>query len=750
MSAALAEVVDEGVLAFSIESRILRELGERLVKQPEVALLELIKNAYDADAAVCTVTTGSGRLVVKDTGEGMTLAQFTNGWMRIGTSAKEAVRFTPRYRRPITGEKGIGRFAVRFLGRSLHLVSVAYDPERDGLTRLTATFDWPQIDQIEDLNAVRVPYTLETVEASEPKGTTLTVEALRPGAADIDLNRVRTGSVGVLTPLRTLLEHAPLSKDSDGKTESEQDPGFVLKFLPLAADNEAGGDVAKEILDAYALRAVANLNGRRLTLSIFKQGEDRPYLEIVDTYANEIGRAYVDIRFLPYRKGVFRGLGVDGHTARRWIVDNSGIAVFDRAFRVYPYGEPADDWLRLSADNARNWRDPRSAIAQKHYPMDAATKASTSENYMLRLPQPTQVVGIVQIEGRRSADQTQTEGLVASADREGFVGNLAFEQLWNIVRGAVEMIAYADRTIQLEEEETVRQERILTIRSETRTAIEAIESNAAIPSRDKSRIVSALVETERLASQQDESARERERQLEVMSLLGVVAGFMTHEFGVALHELKDTHRALVALAKNDESFAATAKTFEGHISKLEEFVTYSQGYIHGSRNMPAKPYKVRPRLQQIAKIFGAYAEARGIDVEIDVDADLVAPLVPASLYNGIALNLYTNGLKAVTAKAGSGPRRIAFRAWNEGRFHILEVADTGIGIPTVLQERVFDPLFTTTASSKDPLGSGMGLGLALVRRGAAAFGGSANVVTPPADFATCVQIRLPLQTGAHA
>ena len=745
--AAVEELLDEGVLAFSIESRILRELGERLVKQPEVALLELIKNSYDADAASCSVTLASDHIEVDDDGAGMTLAQFTNGWMRIGTSAKEAIRFSPRYGRLITGEKGIGRFAVRFLGRELKLVSVAHDSKQGGLTRLTATFDWLAIDDIAELDAVRVPYTLERVADDTATGTTLTVGVLRSGTERIDLQRVRTGSIGVLTPLRAMLERAPLSK---GKTTGTADPGFALQILPAAPDDPTGGDVAADILDAFVIRAEVDLKGDKLRLSIFRHGSAQPYLEVTDTYPNEIGRAYADLRFLPYRKGVFRGLAVDGPTARKWITDNAGVAIFDRAFRVHPYGEAGDDWLRLSADNARNWRDPRSALVQKHYPMTPAVRASTSENYMLRLPQPTQLVGVVQVEGRRIQDQDTIEGLVASADREGFVENDAFKQLWDVIRGATELIAYADRTIQLEEEEKVRQARIEKIQSEARTAIDAIESNQAIPSGEKTRIVSALVETARLATEQDESARERERQLEVMSLLGVVAGFMTHEFGVALHELKETQRTLVALAAKDPQFAAAAESFEGHIAKLGEFVTYSQGYIHGARITPTKPYKVRPRLQQAVRVFGPYAETRGISIEIDADAELLSPLVPASLYNGIALNLYTNGLKAVTAKAGDGPRRIAFRAWNDGRFHYLEVADTGIGIPTVLQDRVFDPLFTTTSSSKDPLGSGMGLGLALVRRGAAAFGGSANVVAPPPGFATCVQVRLPLQTGSDA
>ena len=48
-------MIEQGLLSFSIESRVLRELGERLVKQPEIAIVELIKNAYDADATECSI-----------------------------------------------------------------------------------------------------------------------------------------------------------------------------------------------------------------------------------------------------------------------------------------------------------------------------------------------------------------------------------------------------------------------------------------------------------------------------------------------------------------------------------------------------------------------------------------------------------------------------------------------------------------------------------------------------------------------
>lgn len=744
--AAAETLLKDGTLSFSVETRVLRELGERLVKQPEVAIVELIKNAYDADATKCVVEySGLGRIVVEDDGSGMTLGRFTNAWMRIGTGSKAHSPLSERYQREITGEKGIGRFAVRFLGRALRLESVADDRDRKLRTKLTANFDWPKFDRNEDLGNVKVPYRLVEAVPDAKTGTKLTITRLRPQAGRLDLHAVRTGSIGVLTPLRSLFRQT-LGEETLGGEEAT-DPGFALNLR--SGYDAAATDVADGILEGFVLRAVLAVSDGEMDLRIYRRGKKRPHLRIVDTYANEVGGMKADIRFFPRRKGTFTGLPVDGRRAQMWIKDNHGVAVFDRMFRVQPYGSAMDDWLRLQADAARNHRDPRSSLAEKHFAMSQAERLDTKQNWMLRLPQSMQLVGLVCVNGRRGSELGgDGEGLIASADREGFVENKAFGELWDLVRGAVEAIAFSDRKLQQEEEALERAKQLQAARNETRAAIEEIETNPHIAEGDRSRIVSALAKSQKLAEEQGEEYREREQRLEVMSLLGVVAGFMTHEFGIALAELESTKESLDVLAKKRPAYGETAKEFAEHIRQLEEFVNYSSGYIRGSRSVPKEPYLARPRIRQVKRVFGGYAAKRGIDVDMaGVDSRLAAPLVPVSLYNGLALNLFTNALKAVTAKAGNARGKIGFRAWNDERWHHLEVSDTGIGIPSVLRERVFDPLFTTTASQNDPLGSGMGLGLALVRRGAEAFGGRATVEVPGVGFATTVRVRLPLRLG---
>lgn len=733
----------EDKLNFAIEGRVLRELGERLVKQPEVALLELVKNAYDADATVCEVHCElPERIRIIDNGRGMTFTEFKNGWMRIGTSAKESDRYTPRFHRQITGEKGIGRFAVRFLGRSLRLTTVAVDPVRKCRTRLVATFDWHVFDRGEDLGLVFVPFRLDHASDDEQIGTILEITDLHP--YPINLDPVRTASLAVIGPYHTLMKTLVQKSDAPKADSWELDPGFSVETFPVPEDGD-NADVARSVLDSYVLRARVTLRNNRLRIKVYRRGLEEPVMDINDGYQSDIGLIRADIRFFPQRKGTFTGLSVDGRRAKTWVKEHSGVAIFDRAFRVRPYGLEGDDWLRLSADTAKRHRVPRSTIAQKHFPMDEPTRASTQLNFMLRLPYPEQLVGMIYVEGRRTQDGGTGEGLVAAADREGFVDNKVFHDLWDIARGAVEAIAAADRELQQDLARLAQEEALGRLKTETQNAIREIENNPNIVRAEKARIIGYIAQTQKLAEQHEEQAKAKEAALEVMSLLGVVAGYMTHEFGSAIRELEKAQGELKRVARSHKAFLDAVDGIQTSLTNLREFVTYSQGYIHGAITQPARPYGARTRLQRMARIFGKYAAERTIDVRVEADGDVVAPMVPASLYDGIALNLYTNALKAVTAKAGKGERAIVFRAWNERDRHFLEVSDTGIGIPVTLRDRVFEPLFTTTASNRDPLGSGMGLGLSLVKRGVESYGGRISVVDAPAGFTTCVRVGMPLR-----
>ena len=116
----------------SIGSRIISHLGEALIENEKVALLELIKNASDADANTCTVTIdtaykseyGEGRIVIEDDGSGMNLFIIENGFLKIATSIKQRYqKISPKFKRLAQGNKGIGRLALNQLGEYLIVTS---------------------------------------------------------------------------------------------------------------------------------------------------------------------------------------------------------------------------------------------------------------------------------------------------------------------------------------------------------------------------------------------------------------------------------------------------------------------------------------------------------------------------------------------------------------------------------------------------------------------------------------------------
>lgn len=733
-----------GRIAFQTEGRLLQELGERLVASPQVALVELIKNSYDADATRCQVTLdrNKGALIVNDDGQGMTLDQFETRWMRIATSNKVDKRTSPRFHRNLTGQKGIGRFAVRSLGGLLLLESVARDRLRGCKTRLVAEFNWKELDDKSSLNEAEIPYQLFEVDDSQPIGTALTIGELSSDTDFATSPAFRTSVLNIITPLRAL----DGGRFSSFSNKPDRDPGFSVT-LPgdsSASDNEI--DLAEKVLSHAWARLKINLTGRSLKYSVRFNNRQKP-VEFKATVSSKIKNGLIaDIRFFPRRAGVFKDIGVDGRQAWSWVRERHGVAVIDRGFRVQPYGMEDDDWLRLDADSAHNERDWRSSISVEYFPIPG-TQRLRSENPMLNLPSNFQLVGAVFIESAGSGSRAD-EDLVTAMDREGFLANGSFAQLSDFVRGGVEFLARADRLEMQREAARKAQEARRRLRADLQGAVKYIEKSSTLTRSDKSRLIE---EYSNLAVRVDETEgydQEARQKLEAMSALGVVSGFMTHETTRIVAGLKHSLEILERLARQHPSLRPDVETLQESYSALQRHLEYSRMFVDATQRGQVATFKVAPQVELVIEKFGGFARSRGIEVRCEVDPSVQVVGMSVAGYSGILLNLYTNALKAIIASHAVSPKaQIVFRARNEGARHIVEVLDTGVGIPPDLRRRVWDPLFTTTSRLNNPLGSGMGLGLPLIRQLVEQVGGRIEIVDAPAGFSTQVRAQFPIAHG---
>lgn len=729
---------------FTIESRVLRELGERLVSDAEVALTELIKNSFDADASECTIELSPDQLIIKDNGNGMSFEDFRTKWMRIATGNKEKNPISSRYARKLTGSKGVGRFAVRFLGKILILESVAKNADGK-LEKLTAGFDWAVLDQDVDILDLKVPYKLEPTV--EKPGTKLIIQKLRVKIEQKTLYNVKSGVLGIASPVYAFLNDAPLHVQKRFIVDNSvsEDPGFNVLFDDSITEEEDTTPLAAIVLANAVSSTKIDFSGNQFSVVVEHSLRGEVFRQVY-SMDNQIGSdVYIDVRYFPRRAGVFqRNDEFRAPAAWDWVRANNGIKVYDHGFHIKPYGTNDDDWLQLDHDTAYNRRRWRSYLTEQFFPMDVQDAQQPKRNPMVGLPTNYQTVGAIFLESL-SLKNAGEDALSPSMDRQGFISNAGFTQLRDLTRFAVELIAHFDKKIQLEDEEKARNALYAQRTIEIDSAIREIQSSATLNKEDKDRIVTHYSRVKSDIKNLEEYDRNAREGLESMSLLGVVAGFMTHEFQAALMHLESAANKIRALAEKDPSLNIEVESIGSSIKYFTGYIDYTKLFVSSLHLTDVKPYKVYPTVMHVISTFNKFQIERDVQVDIsEINRTLVAPLIPAAMYQGIIHNLYTNALK-ILLSSPQQEKKIVIQSWNERGRNILQVLDNGPGIAPEVERRIWDPLYTTTSSGNNPLGSGMGLGLPLVRKVVLAKKGTIELVPPPAGFSTCFRVELPLE-----
>lgn len=724
--------------SFQTQGRLLQELGERLVAKANVALLELIKNAYDADASECRVKFHSDRVEIIDDGHGMTEPEFLNNWMHIATPDKQRERISRRYGRKVTGSKGIGRFAVRFLGRHLRLETIAEIGSRSEKKLLTIDFDWEEIDAADQLHTFQIPYEVRSAPNNQATGTRLIIKKLRY-LEDIQLGKEqKTELLYIVNP------YSGLETGGFGRhKEADQDPGFKVILPETGAEEET--DLVDVVLrNAYSRLTIEHNAGKVKYLIRHKDG--RVLLRRTISYKSHIIRGFfADIRYCPRRAGMFQGTDVDGRAVYGWLRENGGIGIVDYGFRIRPYGFQDDDWLRLGLDTGHNRREWRVQFMNDLYPMPPGASSHPKLNPMLYLPNFHQLVGAVFVESSQDLDSERPTDLAPSSDREGFVYNEAFSELFELVRAGLEMLAYADHSEQRRIEEEAAHRAVEDLRRDYQVAIEYVSSIPTLSETDRQQVITRFETLSRELEDVQEYQKSAISKMEVVALLGVVAGFLTHEMRRLINDLDRIIEEMETL-KPSPSLSETLSRVHRIRDEIAAQVQFSATYISNVQapQLVSRPLNVKSQVKRVLDRFSYFTEERNVIVDIDgIDDELMTPALPVTLYSGVLLNLYTNALKAVFGGQGSAAQpRVAIKAWNQPKYHVLEVADTGVGIPPNLRDRIWDPLFTTTSGgSSNPLGSGMGLGLSLVRKLLSDVGGRIKIVDPPPGFSTCLRVQ---------
>ena len=429
---------------FNIDSRLLLQLGEKLVTNRAVALAELVKNSYDADAthvlvSLANIKNPGGTIMVEDNGTGMSLSIFKKTWMRIATIDKENNPISQKYKRLKAGEKGIGRFACRRLSKILKIKSVAVT-EEGHKEELNAFFDWTAFTPGSDVDKIPVKYSTKPVDDNTSTGTTLTLGDAKDYWTAWDVRRLRNELTDLISPT-TFKSGEEIEQISD-----EYDPGFELDF-----DCSEFPTKEEKLEESFLKNAWAKLSG-----NVDENGIATYEIKVLNKVLNDISKSHkrteafqylrnakLEIYFFVYRSSFFKGSEWGWNKAAEIGHKRGGIKVYADKFRVFGYGEKGDDWLKVDYDRGRS----KGGVNE-----EVSDYLEVDDRPGLRLFMNRTMFGHVMF------IKNSNQMLEITVNREKLIDNEAFEDLRKFVRLGVDFatILYANevtKKLDLEERE---------------------------------------------------------------------------------------------------------------------------------------------------------------------------------------------------------------------------------------------------------------------------------------------------------
>jgi len=384
-----------------------------------LAVFELVKNAYDADATSCTVTAHDietpriTRIVVEDDGSGMTVDTVRNVWLEPGTEFRKAQRDegkrSDKFKRLPLGEKGVGRFAAHKLGDVISMVT-----RSEGHDEVEVHIDWRRFSK--DLYLDQVPVEVRTrkpIVFTELKtGTRIEISKVRQGEAWTRgrLRELHRSITSICSPFG-----GPASFQASLRVEPPNnwldnllDVSSVLEQSLFRASGVISGTELKYKYEFVPLPGMVGKIERRDAAKTIPLPGAAGNEKKIDLTPYSIGEVRFELRVFD-RDPLVLELTSDKTALKKYLDVNGGLRVYRDGVRIFDFGEPGNDWLNLGG---RRVNIPTGRISNN------------------------QIIGAVHLKADASSS------LVEKTNREGFIENDAYEAFRHAVLFAVAQIEF--------------------------------------------------------------------------------------------------------------------------------------------------------------------------------------------------------------------------------------------------------------------------------------------------------------------
>lgn len=775
---------------FSVDSRLLRELGSRLVGKPHIALAELIKNSYDADATQVLIIFRTDRIEVVDNGQGMTVDELRDRWLRIGTIRKSVDQFSRRLHRPLTGSKGVGRLAAQLLGNQLELESTS-DQQPGRMIRVFV--NWEEAVTAGLLTKASADVYEEQGTTELPDGSKSGTRIVITGLQQAWTTRALNDLAREIWPLQppfgissTIEEKQAFTVTLDTrskwqKAEFNRQMGAVLQIWTarllgelLPADHEipvsavtvqrpppdrSGNDVngmsnaleesddAADLLQAAPSDAPGQRRAVRLSLN-FDDGSREVIKYVLEDCALDQLNFEIRVYNLRYRQP--SGIRVD--EARQYLRRFGGVHVYDAGFHL-PYYGPDTDWLHVEMDHSH-----RLSVS-KLLPRELM-RGSEAVNPLQYLPTNSRLFGVVNVDTShelRAAEKlgpaAVREALSIQVTRDRLADTQGYRSLVQLTRFAIDLYAIREAQRAWERKASAFERKGSKDTNVTETGEDEEEPSAEdratfvqsllddtgdlIPEETADLLRTQIREVAEAARREREASEARVGLLGALATAGIAAVAYEHEAakqnlvlaGVASRLQKGTVSPATAAAEIEQWLDRARATRRMFSHLLDEQTRDSRGR-----------FLARPLVEDAAEQVRPFA--RGVAIDATAVPDRLR-LAQGGYAEWIAL-LQNVFLNAINATLDSPVRRIDVDGDSDAAGSWLRIQDTGSGVDLTIAPSLFLPFERRQAISAERAALGLGgsgLGLTIVRMIATDFGATVAFERPDRKHSTSFVVR---------
>lgn len=700
-------------ISFKPRARIIRTIGDQLISGPEAAVIELVKNAYDADASAVTIKfvpplkSGFGRIIVSDDGHGMSVEEVLGKWMEPATTSKLDRRTTRKGRRML-GSKGIGRFAAAKLGRKMALLSVS-GKKGERREAIIPELDWSVFNEDRYLSDIEIAFLDQRTDAAT--GTIIEISELSEAWSRERMEQLIIELRRLVSPIQAQSDQAPFHIFMDlsectgptcgfdgpallggpGKRRTSTEPtaaAVEVRPVPVLASSDylvEGFFDPDGTFHGFMEIRRAGQSPTPIDLHV-PMGEDEAPCGRVEVHLSLFDREAEVIRETMKRAGLGE---LNAAKARQLLDETAGISIYRDGFRVRPYGSLENDWLAL---DSRRVQDPSLRIGYN------------------------QVAGFLTVESQTGSR------LVERSSREGFEENAAFRRLRRLIIELLTKVVEPRR----------QQFRIgAGLSRRPRTSFEEIEGLAEL--RKIRKLISALPAEKRTEAEavinreaarlqhQIEQLKDRQRVLEAKSSLGLIVGEILHEGAPDANFVAVSASRLLGEWKyvslkgprSDEAREDFPPRLELIAASGDRLRTLFQNLrpLAGGRRTPAESFNMVNVIEETAGIFDSHSVA----FDIQPPAHLTELFGHREDLATALLNLFSNAIYWLEQSKTAEASIHVSSSWVGDEVSIM-VEDNGPGVPEEFADSIFDIRFTLKEG-----GTGLGLNIAqeaLARSGA--------------------------------